>query len=117
MYRSWGGTVIGMTNLQEAKLAREAELCFSTIALATDYDCWHETEEEVSVEAVLEVMRNNVATSRTLLSRAIETLGEERSCSCKDALKFAILTAREVIPERTRKNLEPIIGRYVPAKG
>ena len=116
MYRSWGGAVIGMTNLQEAKLAREAELCFATIALATDYDCWHETEEQVSVEAVLEVMKNNIATSRALLSLVIQSLSPERHCACKDALKFAILTARELIPQHTRKNLEPIIGRYVPVE-
>src|SRR5262249_40871712 len=74
LYRSWNGAVIGMTNLQEAKLAREAEMCFATIALSTDYDCWHESEEEVSVQAVLEVMRQNIAASKKLLSATIEAL-------------------------------------------
>jgi 5'-methylthioadenosine phosphorylase len=113
LYRSWGGAVIGMTNLQEAKLAREAELCFATIALATDYDCWHETEAEVSVEAVLEVMRTNVANSKRLLAAAIAALPEARDCAARDALRFAILTPLDRVPGQTRSDLEPIIGRYV----
>ncbi|MDH5752787.1 MAG: S-methyl-5'-thioadenosine phosphorylase [Deltaproteobacteria bacterium] len=113
MYRSWGGTIIGMTNIQEAKLAREAEMCFATIALATDYDCWHESEEEVSVEAVLEVMRSNIATSKKLLSKVIRSIDEERDCPCHSAMQYAILTARDQISPTARKNLEPIIGKYV----
>jgi len=115
LYRSWGGSVIGMTNLQEAKLAREAELCFATIALATDYDCWHESEAEVSVEAVLEVMRNNVAASKRLLSGAIRSLNPAQPCPDQDALRFAILTALDRVPESTKRDLDPIIGRYVKA--
>jgi 5'-methylthioadenosine phosphorylase len=115
LYRSWGGAVIGMTNLQEAKLAREAELCFSTIALATDYDCWHESEAEVSVEAVLKVMRDNVANSKRLLAGAIAALPERRDCAAQDALRYAILTAPDKIPEATKRDLEPIIGRYLGA--
>jgi len=113
LYRSWGGAVIGMTNLQEAKLAREAELCFATIALATDYDCWHESEAEVSVEAVLQVMHKNVVNSKRLLAAAIAALPEDRPCAAPDALRFAILTPLDSVPEQTRADLEPIIGRYL----
>jgi 5'-methylthioadenosine phosphorylase len=112
LYRSWGGAVIGMTNLQEAKLAREAEMCFATIALATDYDCWHESEAEVSVEAVLEVMHKNVANSKRLLAATIAALPEDRPCAARDALRFAILTPLDQVPDKTRRDLEPIIGRY-----
>ncbi|MEE8395140.1 MAG: S-methyl-5'-thioadenosine phosphorylase [bacterium] len=113
MYRSWGGAVVGMTNVQEAKLAREAEMCFATIALATDYDCWHETEQEVSVDAILEVMRKNIAASRRMLAEVIGSIAGERTCGCGDALQFAILTPVAEIPERTKKELEPIIGRHL----
>ncbi len=113
LYRSWGGAVIGMTNLQEAKLAREAELCFATIALATDYDCWHETESEVSVDAVLKVMAENIATSKRLLSGVVERLDPARPCSCHDSLKFALLTPPDRIPAQTRADLQPIIDRYL----
>lgn len=113
LYRSWGGAVIGMTNLQEAKLAREAELCFATIALATDYDCWHDTAEEVNVAAILEVMERNIATSKRLLSGVVEALDPARPCSCQDALRFALLTPPNRIPEPVRSDLRPIIGRYL----
>ncbi len=113
MYRSWNGAVIGMTNLQEAKLAREAEMCFATIALATDYDCWHESEEEVNVETILSVMRQNIATSKLLLAEAVGRIAEDRSCACGDALRNAIVTPPENIPEQVRADLEPIIGRYL----
>jgi 5'-methylthioadenosine phosphorylase len=113
LYRSWGGAVIGMTNLQEAKLAREAELCFATIALATDYDCWHASEAEVSVEAVLEVMRNNVAASKRLLAGTIRALNPGKPCPDQDALRFAILTTLDRVPEAAKRDLAPMIGRYV----
>jgi 5'-methylthioadenosine phosphorylase len=113
LYRAWGGAVIGMTNLQEAKLAREAELCFATIALATDYDCWHETEAEVSVDSVIKVMQKNIATSKRLLAGVVERLDPARPCSCHDALKFALLTPPQRMPEQTKAELEPIIGRYL----
>lgn len=116
LYRSWGGAIIGMTNLQEAKLAREAEMCFATIALATDYDCWHESEAEVSVEAVLEVMHNNVENSKRLLAAAIAAIPEDRPCAVPDALRFAILTPFDQIPEQTRRDLEPLIGRYAQGR-
>ena len=113
LYRSWGGAIIGMTNLQEAKLAREAELCFGTIALSTDYDCWHETNEEVSIEAVLKVMRDNIATAKKILIQAVGLLDEKRPCACASAMKYAIVTARETIPESVKRNLAPIIGQYL----
>lgn len=113
LYRSWGGTVIGMTNLQEARLAREAEMCFATIALATDYDCWHESEEEVNVENVLKVMRENVATSKLLLIEAVGRIGAERPCGCGESLRGAIVTPMESIPEQIKTDLAPIIGRYL----
>jgi 5'-methylthioadenosine phosphorylase len=116
LYRAWGGTIIGMTNVQEAKLAREAEMCFATIALATDYDCWHETEAEVSVEAVLEVMRNNVAASRKLLAAAIQALDGGRPCGTADALRFAILTDPARIPAAVKTDLAPLIGRHLPPR-
>jgi 5'-methylthioadenosine phosphorylase len=116
MYRSWGGAVIGMTNLQEAKLAREAEMCFATIALATDYDCWHESEAEVSVEAVLEVMRQNIAASKKLLAGTIAAMKPGQPCAARDALKFAILTPLDLVPAQVKRDLEPIIGRYVNAQ-
>ena len=115
MYQSWDGAVIGMTNLQEARLAREAELCFATMALATDYDCWHETEEEVNVESILEVMRQNIATSKLLLADVVARIPETRACACGKALLHAILTPKERIPAKVKADLEPIIGRYVNA--
>jgi 5'-methylthioadenosine phosphorylase len=113
MYRGWDGAVIGMTNFQEARLAREAEMCFATIALATDYDCWHETEEEVNVETILEVMRHNIATSKLLISEAVGRIEQERTCTCGDALRYAILTPVKRIPAQIKTDLEPIIGRYL----
>ncbi len=113
IYRSWGVDVIGMTNIPEAKLAREAEICYATLALATDYDCWHETEEDVTIEAILEIIKRNVSNAQGIIKDAIPLIPEERGCMCKDALKHAIITDRSAIPERTLKDLEPIIGRYI----
>ncbi|MDH4121891.1 MAG: S-methyl-5'-thioadenosine phosphorylase [Deltaproteobacteria bacterium] len=115
LYRSWGASVIGMTNLQEAKLAREAELCFGTIALSTDYDCWHESNEQVTIEAVLEVMRKNVETAKRILAVAIAGLGEDRPCPCPSAVKNAIVTPPDRIPRETLRDLEPILGKYIPS--
>jgi 5'-methylthioadenosine phosphorylase len=114
-YRQWNVDVIGMTNATEAKLAREAELCYSTIALATDYDCWHHSEEAVTVEAVLEVMRRNIETSKTLIRNAVQLLSGARTCGCGDALRNAIMTPAKLVPAKTKKDLAPIIGKYVKA--
>jgi len=113
IYRSWGVDVIGMTNLQEAKLAREAEICYATMALVTDYDVWHENAEDVSVESVVAVLRQNVATARAVLRAAVKVIPEERTCSCAHALRDAIITAREKIPENVKRDLAPIVGKYL----
>ena len=115
-YRQWNVDVIGMTNATEAKLAREAEICYSTIALATDYDCWHHSEEAVTVEAVLEVMRHNIETSRALIKQAVQLVPRARTCGCGEALRSAIMTPEQLIPAKTKKDLAPIIGRYVKTK-
>jgi 5'-methylthioadenosine phosphorylase len=112
IYRSWGVDVIGMTNLQEAKLAREAEICYATLAMVTDYDCWHETEAAVSGEAVMEVVRQNSATAQEVVRRIVRRLPIERSCGCGEALKTALITERQRIPAETLRALAPIVGRY-----
>jgi 5'-methylthioadenosine phosphorylase len=115
-YRTWNVDVIGMTNATEAKLAREAEICYSTIALATDYDCWHHSEEAVTVEAVLAVMKHNVETSKAMIREAVRILAQPRTCSCGEALKNTIMTPAKLIPAKTKKDLLPIIGKYIKAK-
>ncbi|MGZ8435561.1 MAG: MTAP family purine nucleoside phosphorylase, partial [Candidatus Binatia bacterium] len=113
LYRSWGAHVIGMTNLQEAKLAREAEICFGTLALATDYDCWNEQAGDVEIERVLAVLHNNVALARRTIGAALAALAEPRLCSCASALKDAIITDRRAIAKKLRQDLRPIIGKYL----
>jgi len=113
LYRSWGAHVIGMTNLQEAKLAREAEICFGTLALATDYDCWNEHAGDVEIDQVLAVLQQNVQLARKTIHRAAAMLAPERSCGCASALKDAIITDRKRIPAKLRKELKPIIGKYL----
>jgi 5'-methylthioadenosine phosphorylase len=115
-YRKWDMDVIGMTNATEAKLAREAEICYSTIALATDYDCWHHSEETVTVEAVLAVMKHNIETSKAMIREAVKMLPAERTCCCGEALRNAIMTPEKMIPARTKKDLMPIIGKYLTTK-
>ncbi|OGR33617.1 MAG: methylthioadenosine phosphorylase [Desulfuromonadales bacterium GWD2_61_12] len=113
IYRSWGVDIIGMTNINEARLAREAEICYGTIALATDYDCWHHEHDDVSVEAVIAIIHKNVATARRIIKAAVSALGDERTCLCREALKFAIMTERERIPAATREKLEVVMGKYL----
>jgi 5'-methylthioadenosine phosphorylase len=116
LYRSWGVDVIGMTNLQEAKLAREAEICYATLAMITDYDCWHESEEAVSVEAVLAVLAANAALGEETVRRAVAALPAERGgCACGSALSHALLTDRSLVPAETLDKLRPLIGRVWPA--
>jgi 5'-methylthioadenosine phosphorylase len=113
LYRSMGGDIIGMTNLTEAKLAREAEICYGVIALSTDYDCWHETHEAVTVEAILEIMHRNVAMSREIIRQVMhDTKVLEQSCCCSSALKYAIITDRSVIPAETVTKLGPVVSKY-----
>ena len=95
LYRSWGMDIIGMTNMSEAKLAREAEICYAVLAAVTDYDCWHPQHESVTVEMVINNLSKNIANSKKILYAAVKNLPAERTCACKDALKYAIITDRE----------------------
>ncbi len=116
VYRSWGMDVIGMTNLQEAKLAREAEICYATLALVTDYDCWHSGHDAVSVETVVEYLDKNVRNAQIIIKEAVKQLGQRpRNCNCGAALKSAIFTAPDLWPKTTTKKLAAIIGKYLPA--
>src|SRR5437016_359041 len=113
VYRSWGMDVIGMTNLQEAKLAREAEICYATLALVTDYDCWHSGHDAVTVETVIEYLNKNVRHAQVIMREAVKGLASTpRECKCGSALKNAIFTAPDLWPERTTRKLEAIIGKY-----
>jgi 5'-methylthioadenosine phosphorylase len=114
IYRDWGVDVIGMTNMPEAKLAREAELCYATLALVTDYDVWHDTHEAVSVEAVVQNLLRNVATAKDVLRRVIPAVGAPRTCACPDLLRNAVITAPAAFPLATRRRLELLIGKYFP---
>jgi 5'-methylthioadenosine phosphorylase len=112
-YRSWGMDIIGMTNLQEAKLAREAEICYATLALVTDYDCWHPGHDAVTVDTIVEYLNKNVRNAQLIMKAAVRSLRDrERTCKCGSALKHAIFTRPNLWPEATRKNLEAIIGKY-----
>ncbi|PKB70944.1 MAG: methylthioadenosine phosphorylase [SAR202 cluster bacterium Io17-Chloro-G6] len=113
MYRSWGADIIGMTALPEAKLAREAEMCYATMAWITDYDCWHQASESVTVEMVIANLQKNVATSKALLRQVIPALGGERDCPCESALRDAIITQKDEIPEDLKRKLTPVTGRYL----
>ena len=110
LYRSWGVDIIGMTNVTEAKLAREANICYSTVALVTDYDCWHEVEEDVTVEDILEIMHKNVELAQKIIKKVIYQLSGERSCGCRNASKNAILTDVSKIPNKLKKNYEILFG-------
>ncbi len=113
LYRSWNVDVIGMTNIQEAKLAREAELCYATVAMATDYDCWHEGHDDVTVEAVVAVMHKNVGNARALVRAATALLPKDRTCACSSALKYAIMTDKKRIEPDARAKLDLLIGKYL----
>ncbi|MBI2468171.1 MAG: S-methyl-5'-thioadenosine phosphorylase, partial [Candidatus Rokubacteria bacterium] len=115
IYRAWGVDVIGMTNMPEAKLAREAELCYATLALATDYDVWHESEEAVTVEAVVANLLKNVATAKDVLRRVVPLIALPRTCPCPGLLKNAVITAPGAFPPATRRKLGLLIGKYFPA--
>src|SRR5579875_2440102 len=113
LYRSWGADVIGMTNLQEAKLAREAEICYATMAMVTDYDCWRAGHDDVTVDQIVAVMHQNSANAAKVLRAAVAGVPRERTCVCTTAVQHAILTSRDAIPAATRKKLEPIVGKYL----
>jgi 5'-methylthioadenosine phosphorylase len=114
IYRGWGVDVIGMTNMPEAKLAREAELCYATLALVTDYDVWHETHDAVTVEAVIQNLLHNVATAKDVLRRLVPAVGGPRTCACPELLRNAVITAPAAFPIATRRRLELLIGKYFP---
>ncbi len=113
LYRSWGADIIGMTNLQEAKLAREAGICYGTLAMVTDYDCWHTGHDDVTVEQVVAVIHQNTANACRVVREAVNRLPRERSCKCADAAQFAIMTSRDAIPAATREKLSLLFGKYL----
>jgi 5'-methylthioadenosine phosphorylase len=116
LYRSWGMDIIGMTNLQEARLAREAEICYSTLAMVTDYDCWHPEHDSVTADQIIANLGRNADTAKAVLRAAVRRLPIERSCECESALRNALITAPDLVPGVIKQELEPIIGRYMKAR-
>jgi 5'-methylthioadenosine phosphorylase len=113
LYRSWGAAVIGMTNLQEAKLAREAEICYTTMALVTDYDCWHPDHDSVTVDMIIQNLTQNAQTAQQVVAATVEHYAGRQGCHCDEALATAIITRRDAIPDAVKRDLAPIIGKYV----
>jgi 5'-methylthioadenosine phosphorylase len=113
LYRAWGMDVVGMTNLQEAKLAREAEICYATLALVTDYDCWHPDHDSVTVDMIIANLTRNATTAQRAIAAAIGRLPAARTCACQDALATAIITRPDAVPAQTKLDLAPIIGKYL----
>jgi 5'-methylthioadenosine phosphorylase len=113
LYRQWGMDVIGMTNIAEARLSREAEICYATLAAVTDYDCWHPQHASVTIDMVIQNLMKNSVNAKRILLAVIKGLPKERNCACAEALKYAIITERKLIPEKTRKKLKVIIGKYI----
>jgi 5'-methylthioadenosine phosphorylase len=116
LYRSWGMDIIGMTNLQEAKLSREAEICYVTIALVTDFDCWHPDHDHVTVDMVIANLQQNAQTAQRVIANAVGRLPVERTCECARALASAIITRPEAIRPEARARLEAIVGRHLPPR-
>ena len=117
LYRSWGADIIGMTALPEAKLAREAEICYATLASVTDYDCWHQEHASVSIEMVISNLQKNVERAKRVLRKLVRAIPRERDCPCPTALKDAIITDPRLIPARKRQELALLIGKYLPGEG
>lgn len=113
LYRSWGMDIVGMTNVQEARLAREAEICYATLAMVTDYDCWHPGHDSVTAEQIIANLGRNAATAKAVLRAVLRRAGAPRDCDCASALKFALVTPTELVPERVKKELAPLIGKYI----
>ena len=113
LYRSWGMDIIGMTNLQEAKLAREAEICYTTIALVTDYDCWHPEHDKVTVEMIVANLMQNARVAQEVIAEAAARLPFDRTCECATALQYAIITRPEAIPAALKRELQPLVGKYL----
>jgi len=116
VYRAWGMDLIGMTNLQEAKLAREAEICYATLAMVTDYDCWHPGHDAVTVNQVIDYLNRNVENAQKIIRTAVRALPRDRTCSCSSALAHAIFTDRKKIPAATRKKLDLLVGKYLDGR-
>ncbi|MGE0593453.1 MAG: S-methyl-5'-thioadenosine phosphorylase [Vicinamibacterales bacterium] len=115
LYRTWGADIIGMTNLQEAKLAREAEICYTTLALVTDYDCWHPDHDSVTVDLIIANLTQNARTAQAIMADAVESLPVARACECASALKYALITRPEAVSAQTRAELAPLVGKYLGA--
>jgi 5'-methylthioadenosine phosphorylase len=113
LYRQWGLDVIGMTNLQEAKLAREAEICYATLALVTDYDCWHPEHDSVTVDMIVRNLTHNAETARRIIADAVTRVPSERACPCPSALATAIITRPDVVPADAKRDLALIVGKYL----
>jgi len=113
LYRSWGADLIGMTNLQEAKLSREAEICYATMAMVTDYDCWHVGHDEVSVEQVIKVLTTNADNAARVVKKAVALMPQDRKCKCGTALQYAIMTDPAKIPAATRQKLSLLVDKYL----
>ncbi|MFH1407315.1 MAG: S-methyl-5'-thioadenosine phosphorylase [Candidatus Omnitrophota bacterium] len=113
LYRQWGMDIIGMTNMPEAKLAREAEICYATLACVTDYDCWHPDFEKITIEMVINNLHKNIENAKKILHTLLERLPARRTCPCKDALKNAVITDRKMIPEKVKKDLDIILGKHI----
>jgi len=112
VYRGWGMDVIGMTNLQEAKLAREAEICYVTVAMVTDYDCWHDDHDAVTVNEIIGNLTKNAEHAAKVVASAIALMPSERQCKCGEALSHALITDKAAVPEKTLKKLELLVGKY-----
>ncbi|MFQ5330112.1 MAG: S-methyl-5'-thioadenosine phosphorylase [Thermodesulfobacteriota bacterium] len=113
IYRKWGVDVIGMTNIPEAKLAREAEMCYATLALSTDYDCWHETEESVTVEMIIETLTKNVAMAKSIIKEVVTTTPDTCECRCDSAAEYAIITDKKAMPAKVKREMQPLFGKYL----
>jgi 5'-methylthioadenosine phosphorylase len=113
LYRSWGADVVGMTNLQEAKLAREAEICYATVAMVTDYDCWHPDHDSVTVDQIVAVLHQNAENAAKMVRTAVGLLPKERACHCMDAAKYAILTQKDAIPAAAKERVKLLFGKYL----
>lgn len=113
MYRGLEASIIGMTNLTEAKLAREAEICYGIIALSTDYDCWHTSHDDVTVEAIIKIIHQNVAMAKNIIRHAVDGIAAERNCPCATAMQYAVITDRKSIPEKAKSDLKILVGKYL----
>lgn len=113
LYRSWGMDIIGMTNFAEAKLAREAEMCYATLAAVTDYDCWHPQHESVTIDMVIQNLQKNVENAKRILADVIQNISLDADCKCRHALQYAIVTDKKLIPAQVKKDLDIIIGKYL----